>query len=62
MFAAEEFGSARAPPSGKSRNTSGGKLMMFPRLHIHKIRFSANLLSYLRNYVQCHNILSEQKF
>lgn len=36
--------------------------MRFPRLHIHKICFSANLLSYLSNYVQCHTILSEQKF
>lgn len=62
MFAAEELGSARAPPSGESRNNCGGKLKRFPRLHIHEIRFSANLLSYLRNYVQCHNILSEQKF
>lgn len=64
ICAVEEFGSARAPPSHEYKKKKQWRKieMRVPHLHIHKICFSANLLSYLSNYVQCHNILSEQKF
>lgn len=63
MFVAEAFGSARAPPSDKYRNNSGSKFK-WDSLVCTSINyvFSAKLLSYLSNYVQCHNLLCEQKF
>lgn len=63
MFVAEEFGSSRAPLSDESRNNSGRKLK-WDSLVCTSIKyvFSAKLLSYLRNYVQCYNLLCEQKF
>lgn len=63
MFVAEEFGSATTPPSDESRNNHGRKLNWGSLVCTSiKYVFSAKLLSCLSNYVQCHNLLCEQKF